>query len=130
MPPGHPEPSSGSGAPRDLSALLVATASGEREAEERLLALTYDELHRLARSYLAQERPGHTLQPTALVNEAWMRLFGTSGLDLTERGRFLSLAARAMRRVLVDHARARIREKRGGGGGRVPIDTSLIAPDR
>ena len=110
--------------------LLLQAAGGEKAAEERLLALTYGELHRLAQGYLARERRGHTLQPTALVHEAWLKLFGGSALVLEERRPFLLLAAQAMRRVLVDHARTRAREKRGGGRERLEIDTALVAPER
>jgi len=109
--------------------LLAAAASGDAGAEEQLLALSYDELHRLARAYLSHERRGHTLQPTALVNEAWLKLFGAQALDLCERRPFLALAARAMRRVLVDHARTRGRAKRGAGQAGLGIDTGIPAPD-
>jgi RNA polymerase sigma factor (TIGR02999 family) len=130
QPAGEGTPASGPVESPQARALLAAATSGDQRAEDQLLALSYDELHRLARSQLSRERAGHTLQPTALVNEAWLKLFGAQGLDLSERRPFLALAARAMRRVLVDHARTRARAKRGSGERGVEIDTRLVAPDR
>ena len=118
---GSPEAGRTEGLP--ARTLLAAAAGGDARAEEQLLALSYEELHRLARAYLSHERRGHTLQPTALVNEAWLKLFGAQDLDLSERRPFLALAARAMRRVLVDHARTRGRAKRGEARAGGEIDT-------
>ena len=89
----------------------------DRDVEE-----LYAELHRVAAALMARERTAHTLGPTALVSEAWLRLAGS---EVNDRGHFLRLAARAMRHVLVDHARARGRTKRGGEAARVPLDTAL-----
>lgn len=110
--------------PGEVSRLLLAWRRGEREALERLLPLVYDELHALARRQLRGERPDHTLQPTALLHEAYLRLVGS---DVAWEGRvhFLAVAAQVMRHILVDHARARARAKRGGGAERVTLDEAL-----
>jgi RNA polymerase sigma factor (TIGR02999 family) len=113
----------------DAGTLLAAWAHGDNAAAERLFELTYGELHGLAHTLLARERRDHTLQPTALVHEAWLRLFGCAGTRPAEHGRFLALASRVMRRLLVDHARRRHAEKRGGGGKRVELDTSIPDTD-
>ena len=109
--------------------LLHALERGDPAAREELLALVHDELRSLARQYMLGERANHTLQPTALVNEAWMRLIPegeAEGHDSWEsRGHFLRVAARAMRNVLVDHARSRVAQKRGDGRERVPLDDML-----
>ena len=95
--------------------LLQRLAEGDEAAGNELFDLVYEELHGLARHLMVQERAEHTLQATALVNEAWIRLSGGSTPALENRRHFVRLAARAMRRVLVDHARARAADKRGGG---------------
>jgi len=97
---------------RDVTTLLHAWADGENAALEQLLPLVEVELRRLARGYLRRERQGHTLQPTALVNEAFMRILDAKNLRWNDRSHFMSIAARLMRRVLVDHARARTSQKR------------------
>ncbi len=102
--------------------LLERMGGGDSEAATELLELVREELHSLARNLMRGERPGHTLQPTALVNEAWLRLMGAEAPLAEDRRHFLRLAARAMRRVLVDHARARSRDKRGGGRTHVQLD--------
>lgn len=99
--------------------------SGERSQEETWVSAAYGELHRIAKQMLAAERAGHTLQPTALVNEAWLRLKEQS--DWNDRFHFVATAARSMRRILVDHARTKNRIKRGEGWDRVELDTKLIA---
>ncbi|MCK5941208.1 MAG: sigma-70 family RNA polymerase sigma factor [Planctomycetes bacterium] len=105
--------------------LLRAVGAGEASAKEQLLPLVYDELHRLAGRLMAGERRSHTLQPTALMNEAFLRLVEpAAGYD--DRGHFLRVAATAMRRVLVDHARARGADKRRGDR-RVELDADLLA---
>ena len=111
----------------DVTRLLEAAAGGDRKAAADLLPLVYDELRRLAAARLAAEAPGHSLNPTALVHEAYLRLVGDQQFD--GRGHFFAAAAEAMRRVLVDHARRRNRLKRGGGRRRVTIDrlTDLAA---
>ncbi|RIK67856.1 MAG: RNA polymerase subunit sigma [Planctomycetota bacterium] len=106
--------------------LLAAVRAGDRAARERLVALVYDELRPLAGGLMGAERPGHTLQPTALVHEALIRLFDEEALHTIEnRNHFLNAAAQAMRRILVDHARAKTTHKRGGNARRVPLDDVL-----
>ncbi|MGA9717230.1 MAG: sigma-70 family RNA polymerase sigma factor [Acidobacteriaceae bacterium] len=104
-----------------ITVLLRAIRAGDTEAEESLLPLVYRELHRLARSYMRRERPDHTLQPTALINEAYLRLAGGE-IDWKNREHFIGVAAQVMRRVLVDHARSHNAEIRGGGLKRVELD--------
>jgi RNA polymerase sigma factor (TIGR02999 family) len=99
----------------EVTGLLRAWRQGDTAAGDRLLALLYRELHAMARHRLAHERPGVTLQTTALVHEAYLRLVGQTRIDYRDRGHFLALAATMMRRVLVDRARARDAGKRGGG---------------
>jgi RNA polymerase sigma factor (TIGR02999 family) len=98
-----------------VTMLLEAASAGEAGAATRLMALVYDHLRSIARERLAGERPGHTLQATALVNEAYVRLLGKPGATFEGRGHFFRAAAQAMRRILIDHARARNADKRGGG---------------
>jgi RNA polymerase sigma factor (TIGR02999 family) len=112
-----------------ITQLLAAAGSGDRRAVERLYEFVYGELHQLARSNLRRERAGHTLQPTALVNEAYIRL--APGDDPWQNRRhFFHAAARAMRQILVDHARRRDADKRGGGAERVTLsDVDVAAPE-
>ena len=98
-----------------VTMLLQRMGDGDRQAEDELLPLVYGELHRLAEIALRDERPGHTLQPTALVNELWLRFSGAEALPWTDRKHFLRVAARGMRNLLVDHARARRAAKRSLG---------------
>lgn len=112
--------------------LLTQAQAGDVSASERLAPQIYDELRRLAAIYLRGERPDHTLQPTALVHEAYLRLIDASRVDWRDRAHFFRTAARAMRRVLVDHARARRAEKRAGSWQRITlaeIDPELSGPD-
>jgi RNA polymerase sigma-70 factor (ECF subfamily) len=108
-----------------VTELLRAWSDGDEAALGALLPLVEAELRRLARGYMARERRGHTLQVTALVNEAFMRLVGARHVRWQDRAHFLGIAARLMRRVLVDHARTRGVQKRGGGGYRVPLDDNM-----
>jgi RNA polymerase sigma factor (TIGR02999 family) len=110
----------------DLTRILADVAQGRPEASERLVALLYGELRAMARRELAGERAGHTLQPTALVHEAYLRLAGGDGLRFESRAHFFAAAATAIRRVLVEHARMRARVKRGDGARRV--DLSAVDP--
>ena len=96
-----------------ITALLDRVRSGQPGAMDELLPVVYRELHRLAEIVLLRERPDHTLQPTALINEAYLRLFGNQNPAFADRAHFLGIAARVMRQVLVDHARARRAQKRG-----------------
>jgi RNA polymerase sigma factor (TIGR02999 family) len=114
------------GVQTEVSQLLVAWRGGDQAAFERLLPLVYHELHGLARRHMRGERPDHTLQTTALIHEAYLRMCGA---DITWEGRvhFLAVAAQTMRRILVDHARGRARTKRGGGATPVTLDEGLAA---
>ena len=105
--------------------LLQNLGEGDREAMNSLIPLLYSELRRLADSYLSQERTGHTLQPTALVNEVYLRMAGQNGNRFSNRSHFLGVAARLMRQILVDHARRRRAAKRGNGGATVVLDEML-----
>ena len=116
----------GTPAPTQVTVLLRAWSDGDEAAFEQLLPLVEAELRRLARTYMARERRGHTLQTTALVNEAFVRLVDTKGLRWQDRAHFLAISARLMRRVLVDHARARGYQKRGGGAQRVTLTDALV----
>ena len=106
---------------RDITALLRDWSGGDREALERLMPIVYGELKRLASSYLRSERPDHTLQPTALVHEAYLRLQGQRSVVWSNRAHFFGIAARIMRRILVDHARRRRAAKRDAAALRVTL---------
>jgi RNA polymerase sigma factor (TIGR02999 family) len=108
----------------DVSALLTAMARGDSAAAERLFPLVYEELHRIASAYMRRERPGHTLQATALVHEAFLRLAGSSSeaAAFDSRRHFVATAAVAMRRILVNHAKARAADKRGGSHNIITLD--------
>lgn len=107
--------------------LIRRDRAGDRAALEELMPVLYDQLRRLAASYLRQERPGHTLAPTAVVHEAWMRLAG-SDFEWQDRAHFLSVVAGIMRRVLVDHARTRNRAKRGDGAMKLSLEEAGNVP--
>ena len=106
----------------DVTQLLVDWSNGDGEALDKLMPVVYDELHDLAARYLRRERQGHTLQTTALVNEAYLRLIDQTRIDWKNSLQFYALAARMMRRILVDHARAHRYKKRGGGAAKIPLD--------
>jgi RNA polymerase sigma factor (TIGR02999 family) len=112
---------------RQVSALLVAWTDGDPAARDELLPVMYAELRRLAHHFMAGERPGHTLQTTALVHEAYIRLVDLDRMRWHDRGHFFAMAATLMRRILVDSARRRDREKRGGGVSVTPLDDHDIA---
>ena len=105
-----------------ITRLLQSWSAGDAQAAERVLPLVYDELRRIASRQLSQERSGHTLQATAIVNEAYLRLEGQHGLRWPSRGHFFAFAAHLIRRVLVDHARHHNRDKRGGGLAHVTLE--------
>ena len=111
-------------APGEVTALLHDWSGGDRQALERLMPLVYDELRRLAASYLRSERRDHTLQPTALVHEAYLRLVDQRIPDWKNRAHFFGIAAHMMRRILVDHARRRLAAKRSGGSVRLDLEVS------
>lgn len=109
-----------------ITAALDGVVRGDADAMERLIPVVYQELRRLAAGYLRGERPGHTLQPTALAHEAFLRLVGNPNAEWQGRRHFLGVAARTMRSILVDHARRRRAQKRGGGQAAVALDTGLL----
>lgn len=110
----------------DVTGLLLAWNRGDREAFEQLVPLVYEELRRRAQNALAKERRGHTLQPTALVHEAYLRLVDQSRIPWQNRFHFYAVSARAMRHVLVDHARRRLADKRDGGRTFVPLSRAGV----
>ncbi len=116
---------------RTVTELLEAWGDGDQAAAEQALPYVYDELRSLARVYFSRERRGHTLQPTALVHEAWVRLVEQTGVRFSSRAHFVGLAAHIMRRVLVDHARERNTAKRGGKAQKVTLieSDSASQPD-
>src|SRR5215831_3862680 len=117
--------------PKDISLLLRQWSEGNRAAMEELLPLVYDELHRQAECYLRRERVGHTLQPTALIHEAYLRLIDQRDVRWQSRTHFFAIAAKMMRRVLIDYARAKHRDKRGGDAVRLTLDPAiLVATDK
>ena len=118
--------------PHEITELLHRWRSGDARASDALMPLIYDELRRLARGYMRGERHGHTLQTTALINEAYLRLAGQRRIDWRSRAQFFGIAAQLMRRVLVDHARSKHYAKRGGPAlVVVPIDEAAVfAPER
>lgn len=113
----------------DVTQLLARWAGGEQGALDALMPIVYAELRRIADAYLRRERRDHTLQPTALVHEAWLRLVRQDGGQFDHRKQFYALAAQVMRRVLVDHARTTNAEKRGGGAVKTPLDESTAASE-
>ncbi len=110
----------------EITRLLQAWRQGDNSALRELMPHIYAELHRLARRHMAQERPGHTLQATALINEAYLRLSGVREIEWQDRAHFFAMAAQLMRRILVDAARARGYRKRGGGAARLTLDENMI----
>lgn len=113
----------------DITKLLQAWNTGDQVALDRLLPLVYEELRRVAHNHLRREAQGHTLQPTALVNEAYMRLVRIKHITWQDRAHFFALCSRLMRQILVDAARARRVAKRGGGAVRVALDERLLPSD-
>ncbi len=116
-------------APADVTQLLIAWSNGDQVARERLMSLVYEELHRLARRFMRNESPGHTLQTSALVNEAFIRLVDQRNVHWQNRSHFFCIAAQMMRRILVDHARNRKFAKRGGGAVKLSLEEGLIVSD-
>ncbi len=112
----------------DVTEMLLAWSRGQPGALDRLLPAVQEELHHLARRYMRQERPDHTLQATALVNEAYLRLVDQTRVTWKNRAHFIGVAARLMRRVLVDHARQRAARKRGGPNLRLTLAENVAAP--
>jgi RNA polymerase sigma-70 factor (ECF subfamily) len=122
------EGAEGEGAGGDVTAILRAWSEGDRSALDRLTPIVYAELHRLARQYMWRERSGHSLQASALVNEAYMRLIDCTRMQWQNRAHFFAVSAQLMRRILVDHARRR-NLKRGGGVPHVSLDDAALVGD-
>jgi RNA polymerase sigma-70 factor, ECF subfamily len=115
----------------EVTQTLRLVRAGDKDAQSRLMSIVYTELYAMAARLMRKERPDHTLQPTALVNEAYLRLVARSGQDWKDRAHFFGAAAQVMRHVLVDHARQRLAGKRGGGVFALSLDDCLaVAPDR
>lgn len=112
--------------PHEVTQMLVAWGNGDQAARDQLMPLVYDELHRLAHQYMNKERSGHTLQTSALVNEAFVRLVGQRDVHWQNRAHFFGIAAQMMRRILVDYARNRQYVKRGGNARQVSLDEAVI----
>ena len=110
----------------DVTQLLVQWMKGNRAALDELTPLVYEELHQRARNYLRHERPDHTLQPTALIHEVYLRMVGESLPQWQNRAHFFAIASRAMRQILVDHARRRGAGKRGDGAAHLSLDEALV----
>ena len=113
------------GSSGDVTRLLAAWARGDQQALGAATSLVYSELHKIAQSYLQNERSNHTLQPTALIHEAYMRLVKEEDTQFENRRKFFAFAARLMRQILVDHARATGAEKRGGGLAKIPLSQAV-----
>ena len=117
--------------PHEVTELLLDWSNGNQSALDRLMPLVDQELHRLAQHYMRQENPGHTLQTTALVNEAYLRLVDQNRMHWKNRTHFFALSAQLMRRILVDHARKRKYAKRGGNAPKVSLDEAMaVSPER
>ena len=110
----------------EVTQLLQAWGTGDKEALDKLLPIVYEELHRLAARYMRKESPGHTLQTSALVNEAYMKLVDQKNVRWQNRAHFFGIAAQLMRRILVDHARSRARMKRGAGAQKLSLNEAAI----
>ena len=113
--------------PKEVTRLLVDWGKGDQAALDELIPLVYDELRRVARRYMRRESQGHTLQTSALVNEAYLRLIDQNSVQWQNRAHFFGVAAQLMRRILVDHARSRLRAKRGGGVQMVSLTEQAVA---
>ena len=109
-----------------VTQLLIEWSNGDKKALNKLMPLIHEELRRLAHHYMSHERPGHTLQTTALVNEAYLRLVNRKGVHWQNRAHFFAIAATLMRSILVDHARGLAYAKRGGGARKIELDEALI----
>jgi RNA polymerase sigma factor (TIGR02999 family) len=112
-----------------VTELLATWGGGDESALARLVPLVHRELHQMARRQMGRERAGHSMQATALVNETYLRLVDAKQVTWHDRAHFLAVCARVMRRILVDHARARLSQKRGGLAARVPFDEALVVSD-
>ena len=117
--------------PHEVTQLLIDWSHGNKEALDKLMPLIYDELRRLAHHCMGRERPDHTLQTTALVNEAYLRLIDQKNVNWQNRAHFFGIAARLMRQILIDHARSHQYAKRGGGARKVPLEeAAVVSPEQ
>jgi RNA polymerase sigma factor (TIGR02999 family) len=112
--------------PKDVTQLLLDWSSGDKEALDQLMPLVYDELHRLAEHYMRQERPDHTLQPTALVHEVYLKLIDQTRVKWQNHAHFFGVAAQLMRRIVIKHARQHHAAKRGGGERKLSLDEAVV----
>jgi RNA polymerase sigma-70 factor (ECF subfamily) len=115
--------------PHEITQLLAEWSNGNQTALDKLYPLVYDELHRMAARYMNRERKGHTLQTTALINEAYVRLVDQKHVHWENRAHFFAISAKIMRRILIDHARRHVYAKRGGGAQRISLDESALIAD-
>ena len=115
--------------PQEVTQLLADWGKGDRSALDKLFPLVHSELRRIAQRQMSGERPGHTLQATALVNEAYLKLAGQQGFDWQNRAHFFAVSAQVMRHILIDHARAHARDKRGGGAIQVSLNEALVVAE-
>jgi RNA polymerase sigma factor (TIGR02999 family) len=115
---------------KNVTQLLADWGGGDKQALEELMAVVYQELHRLADYYLRRERQGHTLQATALINEAYLKIIDQHSVNWQNRAHFFGVAAQMMRRILVDHARSHLYAKRGGGAQKLTLDEALSLPQQ
>jgi RNA polymerase sigma factor (TIGR02999 family) len=118
-------------APHEVTQLLIACSDGNQDAFNQLFPLVYEELRRLAHRYMTQERPGHTLQTTAVVHEAYLRLIDQKHVQWQNRAHFFAIASQMMRRILITHAQSHAYAKRGGGALKVSLDeAAILSPER
>jgi RNA polymerase sigma factor (TIGR02999 family) len=110
----------------EVTQLLLAWSDGDKTALDKLTPLVYEELRRMAHRYMSRERPGHTMQTTALVNEAYLRLVNRENVHWQNRAHFFAIAAELMRSILVDHARSHAYQKRGGGARKIELDEAMV----
>ncbi len=116
--------------PNELTRLLIDWSNGDRAALDQLIPLVQAELRRIARRYMGRETPGHTLQTSALINEAYLRLVDHQNVPWQNRAHFFAVSAQVMRHILIDHARSHAYAKRGGGARKIPLDEALAVTDR
>lgn len=116
--------------PNEVTHLLIDWSKGDKAALDQLIPLVEAELRRLARHYMARENPGHTLQTSALINEAYIRLVNQQDIPWQNRAHFFGVAAQVMRHILIDHARKHCYAKRGGGARKVPLEEAMIVNDK
>src|SRR3989475_11557413 len=114
----------------EVTQLLIEWSNGDKAALDKLMPLIYGELRRLAHHYMSRERVGHTLQTTALVNEAYVRLINRKSVHWQNRAHFFAIAAQLMRSILVDHARSHAYAKRGGGARKIPLDEAMVVSQK